>query len=51
MNTGALVWLIIFAASALCFFAVAAVVTVKGFGDLKELLRFTKRAGRGGDGG
>jgi hypothetical protein len=51
MNTGALVWMIIFAASALCFFAVAAVVAVRGFSDLRELLRFTRRAGRGEDGG
>jgi hypothetical protein len=51
MNTSTLVWMIIFAASALCFFVVAAVVTVRGFGDLKELLRFTKRADRGEDGG
>ncbi len=51
MNTGTIVWLMIFAACALCFFVVAAVVSVKGFGDLKELLRFTKRAGPGGGGG
>jgi hypothetical protein len=50
MNTGTLVWMVIFAAAALCFFAVAAVVSVKGFGDLKELLRFTKRAGRSEEG-
>ena len=46
MNTGTLVWMIIFAAAALCFFVVAAVVSVRGFGDLKELLRLTKRVGR-----
>ena len=51
MNTSTLVWMLIFAAAALCFFVIAAVVTVKGFGDLKELLRFTKRADRGEDGG
>ena len=28
MNTGTLVWMLIFAASALCFFVVAAVVSV-----------------------
>jgi hypothetical protein len=43
MNTGTLVWMVIFAASALCFFVVAAVVSVKGLGDLRELLRLTKR--------
>ena len=47
MNKGALLWMIIFAVSALCFFVVAALVSVRGFTDLKELLRSTKRAGRG----
>ena len=47
MNTGTLVWMTIFAAAALCFFVVAAVVSAKGFGDLKELLRLTKRVDRG----
>jgi len=42
MNKATLLWMIIFAASALCFFVVAAVVTVRGFGDLMELLRFAK---------
>ena len=46
MNSGALIWMIIFAACGLCFFVVAAVVSIRGFGDLKELLRFAKRAGR-----
>ena len=50
MNTGTLIWMIIFAACALCFFVVAAVVSIRGFGDLKELLRFTKRAGSEGGG-
>ena len=39
MKTGALVWLIIFAISAATFFIIAAIVTVKGFSDLKDLLR------------
>ena len=51
MNTGTLIWMIIFAVCALGFLVVAAVVTVGGFGDLRELLRFTKRADRGEDGG
>ena len=51
MNTGTLVWMLIFAASALCFFAVAAVVSVKGFGDLKDLLRLTKSRDGGEEGG
>ena len=39
MRTGTLVWLIIFAVSAATFFIVAAVVTAKGIGDLRDLLR------------
>jgi hypothetical protein len=46
MNTATLLWMIIFALSALCFFVVAAVVSVRGFADLRDLLRFTKRTGR-----
>ncbi len=39
MNTGALLWLIIFAVSATVFFIVAAIVGVRGVSDLKDLLR------------
>jgi hypothetical protein len=39
MHTGALIWFGIFAAAAAMFFCVAAVVSVKGWKDLKELLR------------
>lgn len=39
MKTGALIWMIIFAISAAAFFIVAAIVSVKGFSDLKDLLR------------
>jgi hypothetical protein len=39
MNRGTLIWMIIFAVSALVFFAVALVVSVKGVADLKDLLR------------
>ena len=45
MNKGTLFWMIVFAASAFCFFTVAAVVSVKGLQDLKDLLRFTKQGG------
>jgi hypothetical protein len=38
MTTGALVWLILFAISALLFFVIALVVTVRGVSDLRELL-------------
>ena len=39
MNTGALLWIIIFAISAAVFFIVAAIVSVRGVSDLKDLLR------------
>lgn len=39
MSNGTLFWLIVFAISALTFFAVAAVVTIKGASDLRDLLR------------
>ena len=45
MDSGAIVWLVIFAASAILFFGIAAVVAVKGFGDLQRLLRHSKRHG------
>ena len=43
MNTASLFWMTIFAVAALCFFIVAAVVTVRGFADMKDLLRSSKR--------
>jgi hypothetical protein len=43
MNTAGIVWLAIFALSAVTFFAVAAVVTVKGFSDLRHLLVGTRK--------
>jgi uncharacterized membrane protein len=39
MTTGAIVWMVIFALSAACFFGVAAVVSVLGVRDVKDLLR------------
>ncbi|MCA1603247.1 MAG: hypothetical protein LC776_16960 [Acidobacteria bacterium] len=39
MKTGTLLWMIIFAISAAAFFIVAAIVTIKGFADLRDLLR------------
>jgi hypothetical protein len=39
MNTGTLIWLIIFAISAATFFIVAGIVTIKGLSDLRDLLR------------
>ena len=43
MNNVIIFWLIIFALSALVFFAIAAVVTVKGFADLRILLRYSEQ--------
>ncbi len=44
MYNGAVVWLVIFALSAILFFGIAAVVAVKGLDDLKKLLRYSKRS-------
>lgn len=49
MNTAGIVWLVIFALSTLTFFAVAAVVSVKGLSDLRDLLGGIKRRGAGSD--
>jgi hypothetical protein len=38
MNSGALVWIVLFALAAICFFIIAAIVAVKGTSDLKDLL-------------
>ncbi len=43
MNNSVIIWLIIFALAAICFFVIAAIVTVKGFGDLGALLRHSER--------
>ncbi|HUE82658.1 MAG TPA: hypothetical protein VMM84_11155 [Pyrinomonadaceae bacterium] len=42
MNKVAIVWLIIFGISATCFFVIAAIVAVKGVGDLRILLRHSR---------
>jgi len=47
MDNAVIVWLIVFAVAALIFFGVAAVVTVKGFGDLLALLRDSDVRGNG----
>ena len=47
MNIAGIVWLVIFAIAAVTFFVVAAVVSVKGVGDLRHLLRGAQK--RGGD--
>lgn len=46
MNNGVIIWLIIFALSAVSFFVIAAIVTVKGFADLRALLRHIPREGK-----
>ena len=43
MDNRILIWLLIFAVSAAGFFSIAAIVAVKGFGDLKTLLRHSDR--------
>jgi hypothetical protein len=39
MKTGAVIWMVIFVVSAACFFGVAAVVSVLGVRDVRDLLR------------
>ena len=39
MSVGATFWIVAFALAAGCFFTVAAVVSVKGLRDLRDLLR------------
>jgi hypothetical protein len=39
MTTGAVVWMVIFVVSAAAFFGVAAVVSVLGVRDVRDLLR------------
>ena len=39
MTTGAVVWMVILVVSAACFFGVAAVVSVLGVRDVRDLLR------------
>jgi hypothetical protein len=42
MDSRAVIWLLVFAVSAALFFLVAAVVAVRGFSDLRGLLRHSK---------
>lgn len=43
MTEGAFIWFIVCAISALLFFGIAAVVTVRGIGELRDLLKGTRR--------
>ncbi|MCC6399086.1 MAG: hypothetical protein IT282_18880 [Bacteroidetes bacterium] len=45
MTEGALIWLILLSVAALVFFGVALVVSVRGIGDLRELLGGVRRRG------
>lgn len=44
MNNGVFVWIVIFAVSTAGFFLIAAIVAIKGFFDLRLLLRHSDRA-------
>ncbi|MEW6509886.1 MAG: hypothetical protein AB1428_02885 [Bacteroidota bacterium] len=39
MSGGVIVWLVLFGVSTLLFFGIAAVVAVRGLGELRDLLR------------
>lgn len=43
MNNGVFIWIVIFAVSTISFFLIAAVVAIKGFFDLRLLLRNSNR--------
>ena len=43
MTDGALFWLLLFGIAALVFFGIAVVVTIRGVGDLRDLLKSTVR--------
>ncbi len=45
MTDGALFWFIVLAVAALLFFGVALVVTIRGVGDLRDLLNRPSRRG------
>ena len=49
MTTGVIIWLVLFAISAAGFLLIAAVVTVRGFVDMKMLLSETKSATESAD--
>ncbi|MEO1020978.1 MAG: hypothetical protein AAFW89_00425 [Bacteroidota bacterium] len=42
MHEGTIIWMILFAAFALLFFGIAAVVSVRGISDIKDLLSETE---------
>ncbi len=50
MNTGATIWLIIFAVSAIVFFVIAAGVSIRGLADLRALLGQSEQVSRRRDG-
>lgn len=44
MNNGVFIWIFIFAVSTVGFFLIAAIVAIKGFFDLRLLLRHSNQA-------
>lgn len=48
MHSGVIIWLVICALSTIVFFVIAAVVIVKGFSDLRSLLRISHPDGDAG---
>jgi hypothetical protein len=48
MHSAVIIWLVIFALSTILFFAIAAVVIVRGFSDLRSLLRMSRPDGDAG---
>ena len=45
MHRGVIIWLVICALSTILFFVIAAVVIVRGFSDLRSLLRMSQPDG------
>ncbi len=45
MTDGALFWLVVLAVAALLFFGIALVVSIRGVGDLRDLLSRSSRRG------
>ncbi len=43
MNSGVIIWLIIFTLAAASFFVIAVIVSIKGFADLQTLLQNSER--------
>jgi len=46
MTTGAMFWLLLGGVAMMVFFGIALVVSIRGVGDLRDLLRSTGRKGK-----